>query len=63
LLHAALDLALLPEPLRNLEPNATYPVHVGEALKNLMAEFDARLNDQERSTRGCRKFPSGIAMS
>jgi len=45
--HAARELDTLPEPLRELEPNATYQVNVGAALKKLTAEFDAHLNDQE----------------
>ena len=37
---------LLPEPLRKLEPGATYPVEVGEALVDLAAEFDRHLRDR-----------------
>lgn len=46
--RAAHQLQTLPEPLRDLAPNATYPVQLGEALKELAAQFDSRLNDQER---------------
>lgn len=46
--HAARELDLLPEPLRELEPGATYPVEVGEALVSLAAEFDRRLREQDR---------------
>jgi nicotinate phosphoribosyltransferase len=40
--RAARDLARLPEPLRRLEPGASYPMQVGEALKRLAAEVDNR---------------------
>lgn len=40
--HAARELARLPEPLRRLEPAATYPVDVADALKSLAAEVDRR---------------------
>ena len=46
--HAARELQLLPTPLRELEPGATYPVQVGEALVDAAAEFDRRLTEQER---------------
>lgn len=45
--HCARELERLPDPLRELEPNAIYPVHVGEALKKLTAEFDRHLSDQK----------------
>jgi nicotinate phosphoribosyltransferase len=48
--HAARELELLPEPLRKLDPNAIYPVHVGAALMHLTAEFDRHLDDQGRRT-------------
>jgi nicotinate phosphoribosyltransferase len=41
--HAARELQRLPTPLRELEPSATYSVHIGEALVELAAEFDRRL--------------------
>jgi len=40
--RAAADLARLPEPLRQLEPGAAYPVDVAEALKTLAAQADAK---------------------
>jgi nicotinate phosphoribosyltransferase len=46
--HAARELRLLPTPLRELEPGATYPVQVGGALVDAVAEFDRRLKEQER---------------
>ena len=46
--HAARELQHLPTPLRELEPGATYPVQVGEALVDITAEFDRRLTEQER---------------
>lgn len=46
--RAAREFELLPEPLRKLEPGATYPVEVGEALSGLAAEFDRHLSQQER---------------
>jgi nicotinate phosphoribosyltransferase len=46
--RAARELELLPEPLRKLEPGATYPVEVGEALIDLAAEFDRHLMDRDR---------------
>jgi nicotinate phosphoribosyltransferase len=41
--RAARDLERLPEPLRRLEPDARYPVHVADALTWLAAEVDSRL--------------------
>jgi nicotinate phosphoribosyltransferase len=41
--RAARDLARLPEPLRRLEPAASYPVEVADALKRLAREVDDRL--------------------
>jgi nicotinate phosphoribosyltransferase len=40
--RAARDLERLPEPLRRLEPDASYPVKVSEALTRLAAEVDGR---------------------
>ena len=40
--HAARELARLPAPLRALEPGATYPVVVADALVRLAAELDRR---------------------
>lgn len=46
--HAARELELLPVPLRELTPDATYPVQLGDALVDLAAKFDRRLADLER---------------
>ena len=46
--RAARDLARLPEPLRRLEPGASYPVKVADALVELARETDKRLAKQER---------------
>ena len=40
--HAARQLALLPEALRSLQPQAGYPVQVADALIRLAAEVDRR---------------------
>ena len=45
--HARRELARLPEPLRRLEPAASYPVQVADALVRLSAEVDRRLARQE----------------
>lgn len=42
------ELELLPEPLRKLQPGASYPVAVGDALVALTAEFDHHLTDRDR---------------
>jgi len=41
--RAARGLERLPEPLRKLEPGASYPVEVSKTLKRLAAEVDARM--------------------
>jgi nicotinate phosphoribosyltransferase len=41
--RAARDLERLPEPLRRLEPGASYPVEVSEALRRLAVEVDGRV--------------------
>jgi nicotinate phosphoribosyltransferase len=46
--RAARELARLPEPLRRLEPGASYPVAVGDALVKLADAVDGRLADHER---------------
>lgn len=46
--HAAHELERLPQPLRELEPDATYEVQIGNALKDLAAEFDHHLLEQDR---------------
>ena len=45
--RAARELERLPEPLRRLEPGATCPVEVGDALARLASEVDRRLKQQE----------------
>jgi len=45
---AARDLARLPEPLRLLQADATYPVEVAEPLVQLAAQVDRRLAESER---------------
>jgi nicotinate phosphoribosyltransferase len=45
--RAARDLQRLPEPLRRLEPGASYPVEVSEALRRLAAEVDGRVAQQK----------------
>jgi nicotinate phosphoribosyltransferase len=46
--RAARDLGRLPESLRRLEPGASYPVQVTDALVRLAAEVDSRLAQHER---------------
>jgi nicotinate phosphoribosyltransferase len=46
--RAARELAQLPEPLRRLEPGASYPVEVADALKKLAHDVDRRLAQQIR---------------
>ena len=41
--RAARDLERLPEPLRNLEPSASYGIEVSESLRRLAADVDARM--------------------
>jgi len=43
-LRAKRELDRLPEPLRRLEPDATYPVEVARALQELAAEVDRRMH-------------------
>jgi nicotinate phosphoribosyltransferase len=45
--RATRDVERLPEPLRRLEPGASYPVQVTESLVQLAADVDQRLADQE----------------
>jgi nicotinate phosphoribosyltransferase len=47
--RAAHDLERLPEPLRDLEPGAQYPVEIADALVRLAAEVDDRLAQRERA--------------
>jgi nicotinate phosphoribosyltransferase len=46
--RAAHDLERLPEPLRRLDPAASYPVRVAEALKQLARDVDSRVATHER---------------
>jgi nicotinate phosphoribosyltransferase len=46
--RAARDLERLPEPLRRLEPGASCPVEVADALVRLADEVDRRLAQQAR---------------
>jgi len=48
--RAARDLERLPQPLRNLEPGAPYPVEIADALVRLAAEVDDRLAQLERTS-------------
>jgi nicotinate phosphoribosyltransferase len=45
--HARRELERLPEPLRRLEPGASYPVQVSDRLVQLAAEIDRRMSRQE----------------
>ena len=47
--RAAQELARLPQPLRDLEEGATYPVEVADALVRLAAEVDKRIAQREGS--------------
>jgi nicotinate phosphoribosyltransferase len=47
--RAARDLARLPEALRRLVPDASYPVQVADALVRLAHEVDDRLAQHERA--------------
>jgi nicotinate phosphoribosyltransferase len=47
--RAARDLERLPEPLRRLEPDASYPVEVSETLTRLAAEVDARVGHPQKT--------------
>jgi nicotinate phosphoribosyltransferase len=46
--RAARDLERLPEPLRRLEPAASYPVEVSDALRRLAVEVDGRMSHRQR---------------
>jgi hypothetical protein len=39
----------LPEPLRRLEPGASYPVEVAQSLVRLGTEVDSRLARQDKA--------------
>jgi len=47
--RAARDLERLPEPVRRLEPDASYPVEVSETLTRLAAEVDARVGHPQKT--------------
>jgi nicotinate phosphoribosyltransferase len=47
--HATRELERLPEPLRRLEPGASYRLRVANALVQMAADVDRRLARQERS--------------
>ena len=46
--RAARDLERLPEPLRRLQPGASCPVEVADALARLADQVDRRLAQQAR---------------
>jgi nicotinate phosphoribosyltransferase len=46
--RAARNLARLPEPLRRLDSDASYPVQIGDRLRRLVDEVDMRLSAQQR---------------
>src|ERR1700676_1988367 len=46
--HAKRELERLPQALRQLEPDATYPVEVAEVLLKLAIEVDSRLQNPPR---------------
>jgi len=45
--RAAHDLERLPKSLRDLDPDASYPVEVADALVRLAVEVDSRLAQRE----------------
>jgi nicotinate phosphoribosyltransferase len=47
--RAAGDLARLPDPLRQLEPGASYPVQIGDRLLRLVDEVDVRISAQRQA--------------
>jgi nicotinate phosphoribosyltransferase len=47
--RAARDLERLPEPLRRLEPGASYPIEVAQSLVRLGTEVDGRLARQDKA--------------
>jgi nicotinate phosphoribosyltransferase len=48
--RAARELERLPPPLRDLQPGATYPVEVADALVKLAAEVDNRIAQREAAS-------------
>ena len=53
--HAARELERLPEPLRRLEPDASYPVEVSDALQRLAAEVDGRMAHAQEQAREAKR--------
>ena len=51
-LRAKRELERLPEPLRRLDPDATYPVEVASELQELAAEVDRRIQSQSATPKG-----------
>jgi nicotinate phosphoribosyltransferase len=51
-LRAKRELECLPEPLRRLEPSATYPVEIADEVVMLAAEVDRRLQSQGAPSKG-----------
>jgi nicotinate phosphoribosyltransferase len=49
--RAARNLERLPEPLRRLEPAASYPVEVSQRLRRLATEVDGRMAHQQSEAR------------
>jgi nicotinate phosphoribosyltransferase len=49
--RAVRELERLPEPLRRLEPDASYPVEVSDALRRLAAEVDGRMAHAQEAKR------------
>jgi nicotinate phosphoribosyltransferase len=49
--RAVRDLDRLPEPLRRLEPAASYPVEVSQRLRRLAADVDGRMAHQQSEAR------------
>lgn len=49
--HAAKNLAQLPEPFRQLDPNADYPVEIGATLLQLTKEVDRHLAQLEEAAK------------
>jgi nicotinate phosphoribosyltransferase len=50
-LRAKRELERLPDLLRRLEPNATYPVEVADEVVKLAAEVDRRVQSQPAAQR------------
>src|SRR5262249_30823536 len=49
--RAAREFERLPEPLRRLEPDASYPVEVSDALRRLAAEVHGRMAHAQEAKR------------